>query len=119
MKKILLIMITLFASTSSYAAPQFDCHGNEPFWGLKLHANNIVFTREQQDTHLNPVSPHQQGNTFKYDTQTNGQAVTIVVKKEKCSDGMSDISYPYSVSYSGTNQTYSGCCKLIKKGYKQ
>jgi len=38
-----------------------------------------------------------------------GSEIDITVKKEKCSDGMSDNNYPYSINFDFDGMGISGC----------
>jgi uncharacterized membrane protein len=93
--------------------------GTEPFWDLQIsEGENALFFRDigVEKTAVFPyVKPTVKGDTWTYDARTDaGQTLRIVIKKEACSDGMSDLEYAYSadVQYGGTR--YRGCA--VKHG---
>src|SRR5690606_9550484 len=100
---------------------EFIALGNEPFWSLDIipNENRIVFKdagREQVYEVPFVVSKEING-TIVYETDSDKFGkLRAAFKKEKCSDGMSDRTYEYSVSLRVAGQNYSGCG--IRKGDK-
>lgn len=81
---------------------------NDMSWTLKFQANNITFTPspgtdaynvyyyENKNTCLNSISDNEVQIKATPDLD-RGFIWTITIKRETCSDGMSDIDYPYSI----------------------
>lgn len=88
----------------------FKASGTEPFWWADITANATTFTR-----------PGEAGITEKvYQTaQDEKDGITVIkdvkweffitLKKEPCSDGMSDIVYGYSASVAVGAENLKGC----------
>jgi uncharacterized membrane protein len=96
---------------------EFWCSGTEPFWSLQIsEAEGGIFFKNMAD---------ETGAQYTWDEpQTDGSAswvyetsgapggkdrLKIVIKKEKCNDGMSEIEYGYSVVVTQESATLRGC----------
>jgi uncharacterized membrane protein len=96
---------------------EFWCHGTEPFWGLQIsEAEGGIFLKNIADetgTQYPWDKPKTDGATFwTYETSLSPgskEMLKIVIKKEKCSNGMSDIEYNYSVAVTRGEETLRGC----------
>lgn len=100
------------------SANKLVCSGTEPFWSVEVTDANLIVNMMDGPQYSVPV-------TFR---QTSANNTTIAViggasgtnntqafmqKVNSCSDGMSDISYPYSVTAVLNNsKVVSGCCKV-------
>lgn len=96
---------------------EFWCHGTEPFWGLQISEaeGGIFFKNMADETGARYAwdKPRTEGQ-FSWVYEVNDPAgdaapLKIAIKKEKCSDGMSDIEYDYSVRVAIGNETLRGC----------
>lgn len=116
MKRITLLV--LMVALSGVAHADLKCGGTEPFWSIVIRNNkatyenmgeglNVVFDAVLlQDTQgLKP--DHTRKYTFK-NAKTTADAVIL---KKKCDDGMSDIIYPYNITFTMMKMTFSGCCR--------
>lgn len=96
---------------------EFWCHGTEPFWGLQIsEAEGSIFLKNMADETGAQYAwgePKTDGTTsWTYETSPSSgskETLKIVIKKEKCSDGMSDIEYDYSVVVLRGKETLRGC----------
>lgn len=88
----------------------FEARGNEPFWSAEITASGVSFTRPGEST----------PKTVSYTTRQENRENLIVardakweffvtLKKEKCSDGMSDKEYSYSVTVALGAENLKGC----------
>lgn len=85
--------------------------GVEPFWGVKVEGDALTYTTP--DT---MDAPRQLRATRRVDAdglhlegEDGGAPFRLDVRREPCSDGMSDISYPFSVSWRLDGRTQKGC----------
>lgn len=96
-----------------------QCSGTEPFWGLDITENQLKVNVPDGPQYAVPVSFRQ--------TSANNRTIAVIAgnvggtrstqaflqKVDSCSDGMSDIRYPYSITAVLNNQkVVSGCCKV-------
>ena len=101
----------LLLPLTGFAKDHFQCSGTEPFWGLTL-GSSFTFTREGNNVQIKPVHASISGNTRTYSTETlaNATPVKIVIKHQNCSNGMSDQTFDYHVTFNMNGQEFNGCC---------
>jgi len=91
----------------------FWCMGNEPFWQIQISEkeNCIDFYNpmEQQRIHFAYNAPQVKNTITYYTSQVEKDNIEIQIKKEPCSDGMSEKKYNYSVKVKLNENNYSGC----------
>lgn len=118
-------LISIFSGVAS--AKGYQCHGTEPFWGLKLGSDEIIFTSMEGDTQVFMPTEAQQPRGMSSDgpvqifqtwNAVNATASLLaVVRTGECSDYMSDELYPYSVFVAKDDRAGSefltGCCILV------
>lgn len=94
-----------------------SCHGTEPFWGLTVEGRTgqldsladgkwqITFNNQRRTSSMIPAW------AIEGQTPDGAPATVIVEQAEACSDGMSDISYLYSVYVHLRGGPFlNGCC---------
>lgn len=95
-----------------------NCAGTEPFWRIDISASQLKVNMNDGPQYNVPV-------TFRQ-TSANNTSIAVIAgakgtdetqafmqKVESCSDGMSDVSYPYAITAVLNNrQVISGCCKV-------
>ena len=95
-----------------------QCSGTEPFWGMTIAERDLKVDMMDGPDYTVPV-------TFRQ-TSANDQTIAVIAgasgvnttqaflqKVEACSDGMSDVKYPYAITAVINNRkVYSGCCKV-------
>lgn len=94
---------------------EFWCHGNEPFWQIEISkAQGAIFydNISQELGWENPwVEPKISGNTYVYTLPERVKGtypITLVIKKESCNDGMSDLTYNYSATLKIAGNVFHG-----------
>ncbi len=86
--------------------------GNEPNWTLTFYDNYAEYTRMGQESakiyykksysdnsepKLTEVAKADEHNTIKFQGSLDGWGTLFTIRKENCSDGMSENTYPYSI----------------------
>ncbi|MBK8921977.1 MAG: hypothetical protein IPM81_10765 [Saprospirales bacterium] len=103
---------TLFNTCAPY---DFWCSGTEPFWGMLISETDGGFflkTMGDERGRTFPWSaPVQNGTTWAYTSSdpASGESLRVRVRREPCSDGMSERQYGYSVEIQLGDQTLRGC----------
>lgn len=98
---------------------EFIVLGNEPFWSLEIipAEKRIVFKNVglEKVTEFIYAPAKVESNVYKYETTSpSNEKLVAIIRKEKCSDGMSDRQYNYSAEITINGQVFKGCA--IKKG---
>ncbi len=95
-------------------AVAFVCMGTEPFWSVEISEKAIVF----QSPEIAPVSypyvaPQTGDAGAVYITPPGGgkSGMKITITPGACSDGMSDVEYPYFVVVEREGQILRGCAR--------
>ncbi len=100
---------------------EFIAVGNEPFWSVDIIPNErrIVFKDVGQEKALEfiyaPARVTAGAHRYEATSPGNGKLV-VVIREERCSDGMSDRQYNYSAEVTVNGTVYKGCA--IKKSDK-
>lgn len=93
----------------------FWCLGNEPFWSVEISGGENLVRLTDMGTEsayfYQYVEPAVEETTYTYDipAEADQPPLKIVVKKEECSDGMSDRNYDYSVTVQAGDRALKGC----------
>jgi uncharacterized membrane protein len=73
----------------------FDLRGTEPFWALTIRADALALTRVDGDPFNAPnAGPQVEGDTALWD----GGPLHVTLRRETCSDGMSDRVYAFAAT---------------------
>lgn len=96
----------------------FKATGNEPFWGLKIGKEKIVFTSliEGMETiSFDAVEPIRamDANVKMYKVNNGKITATITTQQFDCQDSMSGEVSPYTVKIEINGKTLNGCGKYI------
>lgn len=85
--------------------------GTEPFWGIDIAGETIVFSGVDLPEQTGPRSPAVvQGTVATWTTTTDaGNEMTITVTATDCSDGMSDRTYPLTAQVNIGVEVFNGC----------
>jgi uncharacterized membrane protein len=87
-----------------------DLRGTEPFWGVQIRQAGLTLTRPDQDPVMaNNPGPKVEGGKAVWTAQTDQGPMTITLETATCSDGMSDLTYPYTATVVFAGQTLKGC----------
>lgn len=97
------------------AGLEFFALGTEPFWSLEMDLDQRVSFYSLTDTlHSLPSMGQSKDGALLYEVIGPRARLLISIKRETCSDGMSDREYPYSVSVTRDEKTtYQGCGILL------
>ncbi len=111
MKIIFAILACLTVSSQAFA---ISCHGTEPFWGAEVSKQQVVVEMPgDQGPQTIPVNAIGAAAGFTSDyvqVYKNDNGPAAVVIGNKCTDGMSDFTFPQEVIiFTGTTTLY-GCC---------
>ena len=110
MKRTFIIGLGLAASACMKVpgppAPPYHALGTEPFWNLLIDEHNLTFTQPDAQPILQPTPKVIIGFAGEI-YQTPRIGVNIV--HTKCSDGMSDRSYPDKVQVTVDGRQFNGC----------
>ena len=88
----------------------FRAHGNEPFWGLEISPTAITFlTPDDPPLTLPSPAPALVTGRRRYTTRGGGHQLTATVADRVCTDGMSGMTYPSSVTVVVDGREYRGC----------
>lgn len=98
---------------------EYWCMGNEPFWQVQISEieNLIDFydPMEQKTIHFDYVKSENKNGLAIYAAKNESSSIELKIKNEKCSDGMSEKKYNYSVTVKVDNKTFSGCAVAFGK----
>jgi uncharacterized membrane protein len=97
------------------------CIGTEPFWSLEIAKGEASFTTPEGERWLWTAQPwrnaagHQPGQRFVIQLDTLGQEASgwaaVSRPQQSCSDGMSNLEYPYDlIIATPTKRVLGGCC---------
>ncbi len=100
------------APAASPAAPErLRVIGTEPFWGIDIEGGRLHFTTaEDQAGRRLAAAPLAEGGGLRYaGRDDDGTAFELRLVRGACSDGMSDRTYAYAVSFRYGAVDYRGC----------
>lgn len=84
--------------------------GTEPFWAGKVTGGTFNYnTPDNQDGTSITVDRFAGRNGLSFSGTLKDQALVMAVTPGQCSDGMSDRSYPFTVTLRLGDETRSGC----------
>ena len=84
--------------------------GTEPFWGGGGHWSNAqLFHPRDQDGTAIAVERFAGRGGLAFSGQLDNRAFEMMVTPLSCSDGMSDRTYPFTVTLQVSGETRSGC----------
>lgn len=84
--------------------------GTEPFWGGEVSGTTLVYsTPEDQDGTEIEVERFAGRGGIAFSGQLDGASFEMMVTPLDCSDGMSDRTYPFTVTLEVGEETRNGC----------
>lgn len=105
-------------ASGRYEIPAFlDCTGTEPFWSIKLtpgyaHADLMFAERRYLFRLQRFQQTMNRTDIFHLRGIARGANMSLIIRHESCSDGMSDTNYPYSaIALISGIHTIAGCCR--------
>ncbi|MBW0144961.1 META domain-containing protein [Sphingomicrobium clamense] len=84
----------------------YKASGTEPFWSLTIDRRDMRFEEMNGFSVVErtpPVEPSRYGDEFR------GRRIEVTIRRERCSDGMSDRIYPDRVDVRVDGRYYRGC----------
>lgn len=98
---------------------EFIAMGNEPFWSLDIIPSEkrmvLKDVAEEKVMEFFYSPARISGDTYQYSTtKPKNDKLEVLIRKEKCSDGMSDRQYNYSAEIRLNGKIFKGCA--IRKG---
>jgi uncharacterized membrane protein len=102
------------ADTQSYSGigPQETVHftGTEPFWGGQVSGETLTYqTPDDRAGRQLTVERFAGRNGISFSGDLEGQPFVLAVTPGKCSDGMSDRAYPFTVTLQVRGEQRQGC----------
>lgn len=108
--------------TSSLAEPNADktqvvphsfrAIGTEPFWSAQVEGAMLTWsTPEQPGSLAVPVTRKERAGGAILNAMIDGQVLELEITGGPCSDGMSDVVYPLSVTRRLDGDTQRGCAR--------
>lgn len=98
--------------TDDTFAGDIDARGTEPFWALEIRADRITLTRPDPEPPVSAPNPGrvETGSEAVWSTMAAGKPfIVTLVEEGDCSDGMSDLIYPYIAVVTLGDLTFRGC----------
>ena len=94
--------------------------GTEPFWGGTLTDGALTYTTpDNQAGTVIPVRRFAGNNGLAFSGALGAHALDIAVTDAPCSDGMSDRTYPFTVSLQIGDDQRKGCGWTDKRGFTE
>lgn len=89
---------------------QLKALGTEPFWSLDIDGNRIAYSSADAPAPISAELVRREiAGELSLAGTLSGAALTATVRRESCSDGMSDRTYPYAVDLRWGARTLKGC----------
>lgn len=90
--------------------PTWRATGTEPFWGVRVHGDELVFTTpDDQQGQVLPASMQQQGDATVYSGADADRGYSLTLTPGECSDGMSDRVFNHRAEFVLGDARYAGC----------
>lgn len=90
----------------------FHALGTEPFWSASVDGRTLVWSTPEQPNGVTvPVTRSDGDGVATYKGVIADQPLTLEVRRETCSDGMSDRVYPLSVKRRLGADSQVGCAR--------
>ncbi len=90
----------------------FRAVGTEPFWSALVEGANLSYsTPETPDGATVAVTRRNSGAGVVYAGTIDGKPIELEVRRETCSDGMSDMVYPFAVARRIGPDSQRGCAR--------
>jgi uncharacterized membrane protein len=92
--------------------------GTEPFWGGSVTGAGLTYTTPDNPNGTEiPVRRFAGNNGLAYAGALGAHAMDMAVTDAPCSDGMSDRTYPFTVSLQIGDEQRKGCGWTDKRGF--
>lgn len=91
-----------------------DARGTDPSWTLKIRHDTLQLNRPDRKTVVAvSAGVSRAGSSAMWEAQTaaTGDMVKVTLSQAKCSDGVSDMAYPYRATVQVGGETLAGCAE--------
>lgn len=104
---VLMFLALVSAPAMANGGNPFRAQGNEPFWSLTMSDGTITFQpMDGEAVTVKPApAPRQEGDAEIYEAS----ALTLTIAGKICSDTMSGMPFPKTVTVAQGGKTFSGC----------
>ncbi len=98
---------------SAFALPErFTALGTEPFWAAKVDGARLTYsTPEDQAGRTIPVTRRNEARVAVIEGMLDGRLLRLRIGAGPCSDGMSDVVYPFAVERTEGAAVHNGCAR--------
>lgn len=84
--------------------------GTEPFWSMEIKQGVMLYTTpENLEGEAATVARFAGNNGLGMTGELNGAAIAIAITPGRCSDAMSDRTYPYYATVTMGSEQFNGC----------
>lgn len=84
--------------------------GTEPFWNLAIEGDRLRYiSADEPESRVGQVSRREEGGVLVLEGRLAGRPVRAAVRRERCSDGMSDRTYPLAIEIVLDGRRLAGC----------
>lgn len=110
---------TPYPGTQPGLQEPYRATGTEPFWSLTIDNRDMRFEDMEGYTVVEPtppVEPGYQGDLFQ------GRRIEVTIRRQPCSDGMSDRTYPDQVDLRVDGRLLRGCggpASIYRQGWEE
>ena len=89
--------------------------GTEPFWAAEIRPDHLKLSGPDRGDLLAPnPGPRAEGETTVWTSRsTDGAPFKVTLLAEACSDGMSDLAYPYRAKIETAGEVLAGCAAPV------
>lgn len=103
--------VLLAAPALANGTESFRAQGNEPSWSLRISDDTLTFQpMDGEAVTVKPIpAPRQDGTTDIYEVKVGGGSVALTVASKICTDTMSGMPFPKSVTVAIGSKTFTGC----------
>ena len=103
-----------FLAYETGAPVRLTCTGTEPFWGMNVGYGFAEFEFDGNKSKIaldEPYTPAARPTPWLFQVHAKPGFLLLGKPDDKCSDGMSDNTYPYSMLVRAGDAFMEGCCK--------
>ena len=107
---LLALSLAACQGTAAVDGLRFRVIGTEPFWGLEVEGDRLVWS-DPAHPHGRAFSarPRQGSGGMVWEGRLDGEPARLELVRRACSDGMSDRHHPYAARWEWGGRTLAGC----------
>ncbi len=94
-----------------------NCLGTEPFWSFQINSDGTTKFTEANNQNFPIFGTVTAVSNTSYPYSFEAGQIQGVLENQSCSDGMSEITYPWALQLSapinGFGQQLNGCCRML------